>query len=554
MPTFAQSLLSHDLGHLRIIAEHWGVELNAPDTRSALHQLSEALLEPKLIAEIYAALTPQAQNALKALLENEGRLPWAHFTRNFGEVRAMGPGRRDRERPDRDPVSAAELLWYRALIARAFFDTSTGAQEFAYIPDDLRSLIPAAPTKETHPGISEGLPLLGRAATPGERTHPLSADDRLLDHICTLLASHRLQIDPTEQFSDAPAELLPFATTLLHTANLLDPGGLPDVEAARTHLEAERGAALAQLFQAWRDSEKHNDLHHVPHLQPEGQWHNDPFRTRKFLLALLAPLPADTWWSLSAFLADLRRDFPDFQRPASDYDSWFIRDTRSSEFLGGFEHWEDVDGALIRYLITGPLHWLGILDLALPEEDLEPAQASAFRLSRWAADLLGSGKPPQLPAEEAQIHVRSDGRVSVPFLAPRAARYQIARFCQWETPTSHEYRYRFTPASLEQALEQGLQIKHLQTLLARHARNVPPNMVNALSRWEQRGTEARLQSVLILRLGSPELLQTLRGSRAARFLGDPLGPTTVIVKPGAGEKVLEILTEMGYLGEIVDLG
>ena len=79
-------------------------------------------------------------------------------------------------------------------------------------------------------------------------------------------------------------------------------------------------------------------------------------------------------------------------------------------------------------------------------------------------------------------------------------------------------------------------------------------MVNALSRWEQRGTEARLQSVLILRLGSPELLQTLRGSRAARFLGDPLGPTTVIVKPGAGEKVLEILTEMGYLGEIVDLG
>ena len=138
-------------------------------------------------------------------------------------------------------------------------------------------------------------------------------------------------------------------------------------------------------------------------------------------------------------------------------------------------------------------------------------------------------------------------------MAPRAARYQIARFCQWDQPSSHEYRYRLTPGSLEQALDQGLQIKHLQTLLARHTPNVPPNMVAALTRWDQRGTEARLQSTLILRLSSPELLQKLRDSRAARFLGDPLGPTTVTVKPGAGKNVMEILAEMGYLGEVSDL-
>ena len=137
-------------------------------------------------------------------------------------------------------------------------------------------------------------------------------------------------------------------------------------------------------------------------------------------------------------------------------------------------------------------------------------------------------------------------------MTPRDARYQIARFCQWDPPTSHEYRYRLTPGSLTQAIDQGLKIQHLQTLLARHAQNVPPNIVKALNRWEQRGTEARLQSALILRLGSPELLQSLRNSRAARYLGDPLGPTTVVVKPGAGEKVLEILTEMGYLGELLD--
>ncbi len=567
MPTLAQSLHSHDLGHLRIIAEHWGAELSASDARSALPNLSSTLLNSELIAEIIEALPPESQSAINALIENDGKIPWPQFTRRFGDLRPIGPGRRDRERPDRDPISPAEALWYRALIARAFFDTSSGAQEFAYIPDDLLPLISARSEKETPTGILEGQPLLGRPATPGARAHPIPADDRLLDHICTLLAAHRLQLDSASQFpapssppppgSPAPQPpllpLLPFATTLLTTTNLLDPAGFPDREIARAHLEAPRGEALSQLAQAWLRSEEHNDLHHVPHLQPEGEWHNDPLSTRGFMGGLLAAVPQNSWWSISAFLADLRRDFPDFQRPASDYDSWFIRDTRSDEFLRGFEHWGDIDGALICYLITGPLHWLGSLDLAVHDEDAAPEDAAAFRLSKWSADLLGSASPQNFQGEDAPIHVRSDGRVSIPFLTPRAARYQIARFCQWGPPTSHEYRYRLMPSSLERAIDQGLKIQHLQTLLARHAQNVPPNIVKALSRWDQRGTEARLQPALILRLGSPELLKALRSSRAARYLGDPLGPTTVIVKPGAGEKVLEILTEMGHLGEELDL-
>jgi hypothetical protein len=54
---------------------------------------------------------------------------------------------------------------------------------------------------------------------------------------------------------------------------------------------------------------------------------------------------------------------------------------------------------------------------------------------------------------------------------------------------------------------------------------------------------------MVLRLKSTELLNELRASRAARFLGDPLGPTTVTVKPGAWKKVISFLAEMGYLGE-----
>jgi hypothetical protein len=97
-----------------------------------------------------------------------------------------------------------------------------------------------------------------------------------------------------------------------------------------------------------------------------------------------------------------------------------------------------------------------------------------------------------------------------------------------------------------------LLLNHLLALLQKHAEHVPPNLVTALERFEQHGKQARMQQVLVLRLSSPEILEELRASRAARFLGDPLGPTTVIVKPGAREKVLAALLEMGYLGEMLD--
>jgi hypothetical protein len=49
-------------------------------------------------------------------------------------------------------------------------------------------------------------------------------------------------------------------------------------------------------------------------------------------------------------------------------------------------------------------------------------------------------------------------------------------------------------------------------------------------------------------------LKALQDSRAARFLGIPLGPTAIMVKRGAEEKVLVALLEMGYLGKLDHAG
>lgn len=539
MPDLEHSLQGHDLSHLRMIAETWGLELNAPDVKKALSELIPQLLDERRIEDELDILGEDASAALDALIKNKGRLPWNQFTREYGEVRQMGPGRRDRIQPHQNPISTAEILWYRGLIARAFFDTTRGSEEFCYLPEDLCALIPCkSPFKNRHQ--------LGRAATSAESAHIHSANDSILDHACTLLAALRIDLAAP----DTPEGLQPFLTALLNEAGLLDDEGQPELNNARQHLEAPRGEALCQLAQAWLQSSRLNDLHLMPHLQAEGEWRNDPLTTRHVVIKFLQNLPPDTWWHLSSFIADIRQAHPDFQRPAGDYDSWYVKDIQSGKFLRGFEHWYEVDGALIRYLITGPMHWLGMMDLATPEEGPPPKTAVAFRFSKWASALLTGSIPKGLPAEAASVHVRSDGRIGVDHLAPRTVRYQLARFCEWEQTIHQEYRYHLTPAALERALEQGLQINHLLTLLNNHASPVPPNIIKALKRWEIHGTEVQVGPMVVLRVRSPQVLEVLRNSKAARFLSDSLGPSAISIKPGAEEKVLSALLELGFMGTI----
>lgn len=535
MPTLSQSLQGKDLGHLRIIADRWGIDFDAPDARVGLARLTTVLLDRARVGETVHDLPAEACLALDDLYHHEGRLPWPLFTRRYGAVREMGPGRRDRERPFGKSASPAEMLWYRALVARAFFDGPSGPEEYAYIPEDLVPLLPPPRDAVVAP--------LGRPATPAERAYMLPATDRILDDAVTLLAALRMGLAPLPPLACPPTFLIP----LFASAGLLDSNGLPAPEPARTFLEAPRSQALAQLVRAWLHSETINELRLMPGLVFEGEWKNEPLRARQAILDFLASLSPGKWWCLPVFITDVRQRHPDFQRPAGDYDSWYIHLEGSEQFLRGFEHWEQVDGALIRYLITGPFYWLGIIEVAAPAEG---ALVTAFRYSPWADALLSGASPEGLPLEIEKLKPGSGARLRVARLVPRAVRYQIARFCEWEEEQSDAYRYRLTPSSLSRARQQGLTVSHLLALLRRHADAVPPTLVKALERWEQHGAQAVLEQVTILRLSSPELLQTLRASRAARFLGDPLGPTVVIVRPGAAEKVLALLAEMGYLGEI----
>ena len=294
------------------------------------------------------------------------------------------------------------------------------------------------------------------------------------------------------------------------------------------------------LQEAWLESPSFNELRLMPTIICEGEWKNNPQETREFLLNLLDAIPEGKWWSLGAFLRDIKQKYADFQRPAGDYDSWFIKRKSDGQYLRGFSSWEQVDGALIKFFITDILHSLGQVDLSIAEG---ASETTAFRISTFQGEKEERGK----------IAVSSNGRISIPKNAPRVVRYQVSRFGEWEEPKEGVYRYRISTRSLSKAKEQGLKVEHLLALLTKHTEaGIPPSLLKALKRWEVNGTEARVQTQVILKVSKPEVLEEMRKSKASKFLGEVLSPTTVIVKSGAILKVMEALTELGLLTEVFD--
>jgi hypothetical protein len=236
-------------------------------------------------------------------------------------------------------------------------------------------------------------------------------------------------------------------------------------------------------------------------------------------------------------------------RAGGEYDAWFIKRKISEEYLTGFEYWDEIEGALLRFFITGPLLWLGLTELAAPEEDSPPL---AFQLTPLFYELMAGRSPSLKTVEPDPIQLRSQGEIRITTAVPRKTRYQIARFCDWYPVKAEAYQYRLSPGSLIRAEGQGLRVPHLLSLLKNHVETIPPNILTALERWDKSGSQAAIEPRTVLRLGSPAILKALKKSRASRYILEQIGPTVVTIQPGSEEKISQALMELGFFVQVED--
>jgi hypothetical protein len=206
-----------------------------------------------------------------------------------------------------------------------------------------------------------------------------------------------------------------------------------------------------------------------------------------------------------------------------------------------------VEGAYIRHLIRGPLFWLGVVELGYSSHASVPA---CFRVTS-AGHLMLLGASPETKEESARILFKPGSQILCPALVPRWVRYLLARMSEWSELTKDGYMYQFTPQSLAAARKQTLRVSHLVNLLRKYgAVPPPPSLIRSFQRWEDHGSEVSLENIQILRVTTPEILQQIMKSRAARYLAEPLGPIAVVIKPGVSQKLSRLLIELGYLSEL----
>jgi len=580
MRTLLVSLSEHPLAMLRGIAELRGVELASNARDEAAAQLAAALGEEAATATAIQAVSPKAQAAWIALRQAGGRMKTAAFGREHGEIRAVGPGRLEREATWRQPENAAEELWYRGLVFRTFADFGDGPMEYLYIPEDL-PLPPHTEGTPAHAARPRGAPL-NPVETPHRSRHALNS---LAVDACTLLSAlredplalgERGRPDPERATQLRDTLLLPGAIRFDMLLTLAQANGWLAADRGRLVLDNQRTGAwlrlthweqMSLLYSSWRDGTAWNDLRHTPGLLAEGEWYNDAPLARRRLLRLLARLDARSWYALSDVAGLMKRADPDFQRPDGNYTGWYLKEAGSGRYLSGFENWDAVEGRLLHFLIEGPLFWLGAVALDGEGRDGEGADEAdrgvrVFRLTPAGAAWLAS-RMPQAPPRPARLSVADDFTVTAPLLLPLLDRYRLSRFADpagepgWElrrdTLTPAPTRHRITRSSLARARASGLKGQDAASFLKRAAGGrVPGRVASAIQRYDRLGGQVRLTRGAVLRVSDAGTLTALRADPLiAPLLGDLISAQAVLVPERHLDRLIAILRDSSYTVELL---
>ena len=149
--------------------------------------------------------------------------------------------------------------------------------------------------------------------------------------------------------------------------------------------------------------------------------------------------------------------------------------------------------------------------------------------------------------------VQPDGILLVPFNASRYERFQAARIADPEPLSPGKpYRYRIVPSSLAEAQSQGIPPERmLQFLESAGGRPVPASVRRGITRWAEKGVEGRLQAVVVLRVGDPAILETLRTNPKTRdFITEALGELAVVIRRDEWEAFRQTVAQLGLLLDV----
>jgi hypothetical protein len=479
---------------LEAIADGWRVSLTDEQLPEIVDRLVAEMTQPESVRAVVQRLSDEEKQAL-AFVAAQGRVKVHVLTRKYGQVRRLGAGRLEWEAAWRQPASVAERLWFLGLIYRAYAVDEAYHGEVFDVPPEIRRILPP---------MDVALPVFSVRSTAEPSLLRDEGDSLARDVFVVLshlrnhdvrakegvLAKHELdRIRNRLTGTERPRTLLLWR--ICEQAELVhrEDGLWQPTQRAAMWLKRDALSRQWTLFQAWLKDAGWNELCAMPSVRCEDTgWRHDPVLARESLLRHLRECPLDVWLDIDSLVNAIHDTDPDFLRPDGDYESWYIRDAESGQYVVGFANWGEVEGALIRYLLEHALFWLGVVALGYPQQ---AERAAAFTVTEIGRALLFEQEAPAagegaLPGQEPakRIVLGSDLSVLVPSTASWYDRFLVERFARWVEEHEGATCYTLDDRSVERALSRGVTVPQIEAFLRRATGSrLPPKVQRALKAW-----------------------------------------------------------------------
>ncbi len=514
-----------------ILAQLWA--LSAEDCAD-VERMSAAMLRPEVLERILERLPDVELEALQKVQSYGGQILAPILERDFGRIRAHASYQNPRAYllALEQPPEPAEALFLKGLLQE---DKRSGRPVYR-IPDEIFAALPHVELRSTE------LELLA-APAPEAPAEIVAAEPRRLDRLMLgfliaarrqrlpVLATGALTKEGLKQLDiawnknkgkNAPSResYWPYAQFLrmlalsaglvrIDAANLLLP-----TQAALTWMQLPAHQRSRRLLEAWIDSDW-DDLRTFAGLKVGNEFRRKRHAEKRSLLRLIVQLPADQWVRLDTLVEAIYTIDPDFARPDGDYTNWRIMD-RFGRLVDGFEHWNDVEGQLIRMSLVGSLYWLGLVDISVLNN-----VSDCVRLTSFGAAVLRDQEPEQ-PELVVPLVVQPNFEVVVLPETNLYACFQLDRIA--ESISSEETQlFRLTRRSVQDALEGGATVDELLGFLERStAQELPQNVLASLREWAGAQRRLSLRRAVIVSAESAALLEQLRHDRRIKLSGRAL--------------------------------
>jgi hypothetical protein len=319
---------------------------------------------------------------------------------------------------------------------------------------------------------------------------------------------------------------------------------------------------VRKTYQKWLDTSQFNELVLLPEtVRPRFTAANSliPARpglvsARNFVIDQVRKLKRKDWVPLETLIARVndqdyefllkRREFPGYYNYGianpygADGNEFFIT---FPGIIREEQGWDKVEANLIRGMISGPLYWMGLVDLGWTGK--EEGSPAAFRFTALGAWVFGLGKQPEIPTEGGRVIVQPNMQITALDPIQDAVLANLDRFSE-RLSAERAVEYRLTRASVYVAQQAGWDAERIKALLEQYSNaSLPPNVTRTLEEWQAQYERILIHPKVTLMHGDPQAVSLVAQNPASEkwIAARPLPEVALLKSAQSVNKVTDLL-------------